>query len=379
MGQKPVTFIRQMTSQILNNSETKVPKDVKDRADQLLKGLPGQSVGVYSGVCGVPLVRQDIAEYITRRDGGIPSDPDNIICSNGASGAVMTILSLFANEEEGLKCGVLTPVPQYPLYQDAISSFGLHQVNYYLDEKQAWGLSIPDLQKVTEMAKAVCKPKVIVVINPGNPTGQVLTRKCIEEIIKFAYRERLFICADEVYQLNVCQEEVPFQSFKKVMCEMGQPYCGMELASFMSVSKGYAGECGLRGGYVELFNPCPKVRQMLNTVLQTQLCPSAMGQVAMDCVVREPVAGDESYELFRKEKNEILDSLRRRSEIISKALNQFKGVTCNPVMGAMYAYPRLHLPDKAIAAANQKKLEPDGFYVMELLEATGELSSCLMY
>ncbi len=39
----------------------------------------------------------------------------------------------------------------------------------------------------------------IVVINPGNPTGQVLTYNNIEEIIKFCYKEGILIIADEVY------------------------------------------------------------------------------------------------------------------------------------------------------------------------------------
>lgn len=54
------------------------------------------------------------------------------------------------------------------------------------------------------------------VINPGNPTGQVLSRENIEEIIKFAYKEKLFVLADEVYQDNVYAEGSKFYSFKKV-------------------------------------------------------------------------------------------------------------------------------------------------------------------
>jgi alanine transaminase len=41
--------------------------------------------------------------------------------------------------------------------------------------------------------------KAIVVINPGNPTGQVLSRLNIESIIRFAHDEGLFILADEVF------------------------------------------------------------------------------------------------------------------------------------------------------------------------------------
>ena len=40
--------------------------------------------------------------------------------------------------------------------------------------------------------------------------------------------------------------------FVQVMNEMGAPYSGMEVASFMTCSKGYMGECGIRGGYAEV-------------------------------------------------------------------------------------------------------------------------------
>lgn len=376
MGQKPVTFIRQVTSLCLDtntlSNDPKIPKDVADRAKQLLQSVPAKCIGVYSGETGIPLVRQHVAEYIQQRDGGIPSDPAHIILSNGASGAIMNVLSLFADEVDGQKCGVLVPVPQYPLYSNAIAQFGLHKLNYYLEEETDWSLDISELENVVNSAKSVCKPRVLVVINPGNPTGQVLTRECIEEIVKFAYREQLYILADEVYQHNIFHpERLPFHSFKKVMTEMGAPYSSMELASFMSVSKGYAGECGLRGGYVELFNASPEIMQLFQVILQTQLCPSAIGQVAMDCVVKEPAPGDASYAQFTKEKRDILDSLKRRSDLVSKALNSFKRVTCNPVVGALYAFAQLHLPERAVEEARKRKMEPDGFYVMELLNATG--------
>ena len=45
---------------------------------------------------------------------------------------------------------------------------------------------------------AKCLPKAIVVINPGNPTGQLLSKQNVQDVIKFAKKEGLFILADEV-------------------------------------------------------------------------------------------------------------------------------------------------------------------------------------
>jgi hypothetical protein len=72
------------------------------------------------------------------------------------------------------------------------------QIHYYLDEKNKWGMSVPELNRALNASRELCDPRVIVVINPGNPTGQVLSRENIVDVIKFAYDNRLFLFADEV-------------------------------------------------------------------------------------------------------------------------------------------------------------------------------------
>lgn len=45
--------------------------------------------GAYSASQGIECIRQDVARYIEKRDGGIPSNPDNIYLSTGASDAIV--------------------------------------------------------------------------------------------------------------------------------------------------------------------------------------------------------------------------------------------------------------------------------------------------
>ena len=52
-----------------------------------------------------------------------------------------------------------------------------------------------------------------------------------------------------------------------------------------------------------------------------------------------------------KEKTKVLESLKTRAKMVYEILNTIEGVTCNEVMGAMYAFPRVQLPKKAIAKA----------------------------
>lgn len=217
------------------------PQDVKDRVRLLLSYCGGQSVGAYSESTGVEIIRRHVAEYITERDGGIPSDWTNIILSGGASEAIRSLLALVNNQQPGEKpIGVMIPIPQYPLYSATIAEYGMHQINYYLDEANEWALDIAELERSLNESRAHCKPRVLCVINPGNPTGSILTRSNIAEIIKFARRNDLMLIADEVYQHNIWKEGAQFHSFKRVMCEEGVQ---VELASCMSLSKGYMVRC----------------------------------------------------------------------------------------------------------------------------------------
>ena len=55
-----------------------------------------------------------------------------------------------------------------------------------------------ELERAYQAAKDKSDIKAIVVINPGNPTGQVLTRDNLEAVINFAAEKKLFVFADEV-------------------------------------------------------------------------------------------------------------------------------------------------------------------------------------
>lgn len=374
MGQQPITFLRQVLGLVayppLFDDKT-IPEDAKERARTILAGCKGGSVGSYTDSTGIEIIRKHVTQYIEDRDGGIPSDPANIILSAGASGGIKALMSLLRCEINGKRPGVMIPIPQYPLYSATIAEFEMQQVGYYLNEENKWGLDISELERSLSEAKKTCAPRVLVVINPGNPTGQVLSRDNIEQIIKFAHKEKLVLFADEVYQDNIYEKGSKFHSFKKVLMELGAPYNSMELCSFMSCSKGYMGECGIRGGYCEVVNLCPDVKAMLFKCLSAQLCPTTIGQACMDVVVNPPKPGEPSYDLYLKEKNAVLSSLKERAEMVADTFNSIEGFSCNPVQGAMYAFPQFRLPAKAIETAKKAGQAPDVFYAFQLLEQTG--------
>ncbi|KAM8839701.1 alanine aminotransferase 2-like isoform 1-T1 [Synchiropus picturatus] len=375
MGQQPITFFRQVMAlcsypELLNDDS--FPEDAKGRARRILQSCGGDSMGAYSASQGLDSVRRDVARYIERRDGGVHCNPDNVYLTTGASDGIVTMLKLLVCGEGASRSGVMISIPQYPLYSAALAELDAVQINYYLNEERCWSLDISELQRALDQARGHCSPRALCIINPGNPTGQVQSRQCIEDVIRFAAKERLFLMADEVYQDNVYAEGCHFHSFKKVLFEMGPEYSNtVELASFHSTSKCYMGECGFRGGYMEVINMDEEVKAQLSKLVSVRLCPPVPGQALMDLVVNPPQPGEPSYPQFIKERTATLSALAEKAKLTEQVLNTVPGIRCNPVQGAMYSFPRITIPERAVKEAQEKGQQPDMFYCMRMLEETG--------
>ena len=116
------------------------PKDAIARAQRVLAAFQG-GVGAYSDSRGNPMVREDVAHFISERD-GLTADPDvrmtapsaaiaapvkhamstqEIFLTDGASVSVRMCLNALIRDHND---GILVPVPQYPLYSASIQLYG---------------------------------------------------------------------------------------------------------------------------------------------------------------------------------------------------------------------------------------------------------------
>ncbi len=378
LKQKPLTYIRQILSlmeypALLDSTIIKdlYPADIIERAKHLHHLMP-HGTGAYTQSAGMPFIKQAIAEFINKRD-GIPTDENQIILTDGASKGVSAVLTALLKKPSD---GFMIPIPQYPLYSATIELYGGTQIGYYLDEANSWQLNEEILTKSYNDAKAnEIDPVAIVVINPGNPTGAVLSYENIVMIINFAKKHNLAIMADEVYQDNIYSVNGMFNSFAKVMHQLGES--GISLFSFHSVSKGFMGECGHRGGYLEIRNVPADVMAEFIKLQSISLCSNTVGQLVTYLVVTPPQKGDASYDTFVKERDGILNELKTKAEILGKGLNDIDGMTIDIPEGAMYAFVKFELPHtedvSKMSPTEQLAYESkrDNDYCMALLEETG--------
>jgi len=381
VGQQPLTWPRQVMALVDLPDEVGIdhptvskmfPTDAIDRAKLVKKALDGHGSGAYTHSQGPLLFREEICQFIENRDGlkEGSADPKSIFMTNGASSAIEMVLNALIADKN---CGVMIPIPQYPIYSATIDRFGGEKVGYFLDEKSGWGMNLEELERSLADAKSKgINVNSFVLINPGNPTGQVLTREAIRDIVKFCSKHGLVLLADEVYQDNVYDENAEFYSCKKAAHDTGLDKTdALELVSFHSTSKGLFGECGRRGGYMEMVGIDPAVRDQIYKLASSHLCSNIPGQIMTSIMVNGPREGDESYELHENEKGAIFESLKRRAKIVGDGFNKIPGFSCQPVQGAMYCFPSVQMPAGAIEFARENNIAPDTLYAVSLLENTG--------
>jgi len=369
LGQRPLTFLRQVLAlchypELIKNEVTAAtfPADAVARAEFYLSKIAG--TGAYTHSKGLSFIRDEVAAFIEARDGHA-TDPEHIFITDGASSGVKQLLqTLIASPADGVMC----PIPQYPLYSATMTLLNGQLVGYFLNEDKGWSMDLPELERAYDAAVAAgTTVRALTVINPGNPTGQCLSVENIEAVVRFCEARNLVLLADEVYQTNI-YSTVPFTSFRKVVKDMGSD---VPLVSFHSVSKGFVGECGQRGGYFHVTNLPADILAQLYKLASISLCSNVTGQLTVGLMVNPPKPEDPSGPAYAQERDQILESLKRRASKVAAALNALEGVSCQPVQGALYAFPQITLPAKAVAAAKAAGKPADTFYCLAMLDATG--------
>ena len=382
LGQKPITFYRQVLA--LLEAASNIPRErsltrVAVANPELFKegGVTPLSdyiidysanfidqcqtgMGAYTESKGPLFIREAIARYIDLRDGeNIAADPEQILLTDGASDAVKRIMELLIT---GPQDGVMIPIPQYPLYSATVKRCGGVQVNYYPEEENDWALTPDTLEDSYQKAIADgVQVKCIVMINPGNPTGAILDKPSINGVVNFAEQHGLVIIADEVYQDNLYGG-----TFISMASAVGSR--DIPLFSLHSISKGFTGECGHRGGYMELRN-MPQVEgtdlNLAEVILKqasVSLCSNTVGQAIIYMLVNPPEKGSDPYDKYQDEKNAVLGELEAKAALIKESFKQMEGMKCFGRTGAMYLFPRINtLPPGS----------NDFDYCMALLEETG--------
>ena len=117
--------------------------------------------------------------------------PDDVYVTHGVTEALQVIFAAFLEENDT----VLAPGPHYPPYMAYPQMYGAKTIEYRLKSSDGWKIDLDDISD--KMNDSV---KLLVLINPNNPTGNIATLSEIEKLINIAEKwPNCTIIADEIY------------------------------------------------------------------------------------------------------------------------------------------------------------------------------------
>ena len=136
---------------------------------------------------GIEPLRRAVAEYETAR--GMACDPEQVLITVGATGALYTALTGILNPGEE----VVIPTPAFSLYETIATAAGAKPVLLDIAENGF---------QITDDALSACitdKTKAIVLNSPNNPTGAVLSADSLAVVKRAVMGKNIFVICDNVY------------------------------------------------------------------------------------------------------------------------------------------------------------------------------------
>ena len=302
------------------------PHMVEAFKDSLSRGESG-----YSPSYGLPALREAIA--LDESNKGWDCSPDDVYVCHGVTEALQIIFA--ATLESGSK--VLAPGPHYPPYMAYPQMYGATTIEYALKSDDGWAIDFDDIE--SKMDEDV---RLLVLINPNNPTGNVAGKDDLDKLLSIAENwPNCMIVADEIYDgLDFSGEQVSAASRSSKT----------PVFTLNGVSKVYYAP-GWRIGYLAIHDPTnvlTAVKDGIERLLRSRLCastPAQMGYLA-------GLNGDRTW------MEEYSKKVQSRRQICLDRISKIDGLEVEVPGGAFYMFVRLTDP---------KWIANDKNFVLDLL------------
>ncbi|MGA9714606.1 MAG: pyridoxal phosphate-dependent aminotransferase [Aeromicrobium sp.] len=282
----------------------------------MIAGLPS-SAG-YSDSRGTQPARRAVVHHYQLQEEFPLIDIDEVWIGNGVSELIQIALqALLDNGDE-----VLIPVPDYPLWTAVTNLAGGVPVHYRCDEANEWNPDLADLEsRITD------RTRVIVVINPNNPTGAVYSRETLTAIADLARKHDLILMADEIYDKILYDDAVhiPMASVAPDVLTL----------TFNGLSKAYR-VCGYRAAWLVVTGPLERAGDYLEGITllcSMRLCPNVPAQNA----IQVALGGYQSIRELILPGGRLIE---QRDTAVDE-LRKIPGVSVVQPQGALYVFPRL--------------------------------------
>jgi len=262
----------------------------------------------YVDGAGDPELRAALAKDVSHR-AGVEYTPQQILVTHGATGGLAATFLGFLNQGDR----VLLPQPTYSLYSDLCAWTAAEPV--YLELGSDLHLDLDAVRRAAPGAK------LLVICNPGNPTGTVLRRDELEAVGEIAREHNLLVISDEAYD-HIVYDGYDFVSALEIESLRGRLVYVQTFSKVLSMT-------GWRIGY--LAGPADVIAAA-GRVVRTLLGPlNAAVQRAVLVAVTTP---SDWPERMRQE-------YQYRRDLVLEGLDGIPGVEVRAPEGTFYAYVKV--------------------------------------
>ena len=264
----------------------------------------------YTATAGIKKLRDAVAQRY-QHTYGYPFTSENVILSNGAKQSLFNLFLCLIEEGDE----VLIPVPYWVTFPEQVRLAGGTPVYIPTNAAEHFELKAHEVEN-----RITSKTRVLLLNSPNNPSGAVISRKTLSDLVQICRSHDIKIIFDECYDCFV------FPPFQHTSPFHFLPEARDITFVVNTFSKAYAmtgWRLGLTIGPAEIITACDKLQG------HTTSNPSSISQIA----------GLEALEGDQTSLSMMFEEYAIRRNFIYDAISKMPGVKCNVPQGAFYVFP----------------------------------------
>ncbi|XP_050248355.1 nicotianamine aminotransferase 1-like [Quercus robur] len=157
--------------------------------DAIVDALRTANYNCYAPTVGILPARRSIADYLSR-DLPYKLSADDVYLTIGCTQAIEVILTVLARPG----ANILLPRPGFPYYEARAACSRLEVRHFDLLPEKGWEVNLEAVEALADQNTVA-----MVIINPGNPCGNVYSHQHLEKIAETARKLGILVITDEVY------------------------------------------------------------------------------------------------------------------------------------------------------------------------------------
>jgi aspartate/methionine/tyrosine aminotransferase len=309
----------------IGQPDFKTPQNIIDAA---CKALNDGKTG-YTPTAGIAPLREAIAKHC-REYKKVDADMEEVVVVPGGKPIMFYTLLMLAQAGDE----VIYPNPGFPIYESVIKFSGAKPVPMPLLEKNDFRVDLERLKRdINE------KTRLIILNNPGNPTGGMLSREDILAVADMTRGKGIYILSDEIYDRIVFGEQP--------LSIASLPGMKDQTIILDGFSKTFA-MTGWRLGFGVMNKELAGHMTML--MANSNSCAASMTQWAAIEALQGP----------QDSIGKMVAAFKERRDYLIDALNAIDGVHCVMPQGAFYAFPNISSFGLTSAEFAERLLEEGG-------------------